>query len=111
MINIEYERSALRLTVSGHACCGAEGEDIVCAAASMLLCALAENARRLCVAMPKDYRLSVLRLDKGAGELRVEAERGRAVAELIFDAFVTGFEMLAGKYPQRVKMTVGRDKN
>ena len=80
------------LTVQGHAGHGQPGQDIVCAAASALVYALAET-------LAETGRLAGLDIRKGYAEVT-----GRGDCAGDFGLVCRGLAMLAERYPQCVKM-------
>ena len=78
------------LSVLGHA----TGRPDVCAAISMLVCALAEYVE----AYPQPHSVRV-----GDGEARLSWQ-GDARAEAVFDLTVLGLKQLAQEYPMQVRM-------
>ena len=80
------------LTVRGHAGYGEYGKDIVCAAASALVYALAEVLR-------ETGRLAEAVMEPGRAEV---TGRGECCRE--FDMVRCGLEMLAGQYPESVEI-------
>ena len=83
---IEVRAGGKRLVVQGHAGYGPAGQDIVCAAASALVYALAET-------------LAGLDIRKGYAEVT-----GRGDCAGDFGLVCRGLAMLAERYPQCVKM-------
>lgn len=105
MICVNYHRRHYVLTVSGHAYSGAAGQDLVCAAASMLAQTLAANVQNLeadgCV------REMTVQLDNGSAEIRcLPCSRYRNVVALVYDTVCTGFQLLAKDYPENLILNV-----
>ncbi len=101
MTKIIYDREGLCLSMEGHALSGNYGEDIVCAAESMLLMCL---EKRLL-----DYGEQVcLSTGRSPGRVRIEA-RPEAEAETLcresFDTVFAGFLLLAEYEPEHVSAT------
>lgn len=97
MVQITYYPGKNRVTVQGHAGSSEEGHDLVCSAVSALTYTLAENVNGL-GGLAQDV---VIRLEPGNAEIGCRAEpEYKAVVQLIFDTVVTGFQLIAGKYPQ-----------
>ena len=101
MIRVEYDRRDCRVTVTGHAGYAERGEDILCAAASMLLQTLAAAVRELHRrGLAEDAAVSLF---YGAGEVAcVPVEEHRCVARTVMDSIVLGFELLARDYGEYV---------
>lgn len=100
MIRAEYDRKGLCLTVQGHGG-GKYGEDIVCAAASILVYTLASDLKRLGRRWVRKMEVS---LREGDAVISCREVHGsRAVLELIFESVCEGFRLLQEQYPDRVK--------
>lgn len=89
---IRVQAGENRLVVQGHAGYAPAGEDIVCAAASALVYALAETLR-------ETGRLAGLEIRKGYAEVTGAGDCGGD-----FGLVCRGLAMLAEQYPQCVKM-------
>lgn len=89
---IEVRAGERRLVVQGHARYGPEGQDIVCAAASALVYALAETLR-------ETGKLAGLDIRKGYAEVT-----GAGDCAGDFGLVRRGLALLAERYPQCVKM-------
>nr|DAI86499.1 MAG TPA: YsxB-like protein [Caudoviricetes sp.] len=100
MIVAEYDRSALCVRVTGHACSGQPGKDLVCAAATMLVCTLAADIERLHASISGSGKQ--VALESGRAELSFSAGACRSVAAVVFDSVCAGFALLAQHYPQAV---------
>ena len=101
MIRARYGRRALTLELRGHAQSAPKGQDLVCAAASILAWTLADT-----VAETAEFYGNVRVREHGA-EITVRAapeedceERCRAV----FETVARGFSLLAEGYPEHVRM-------
>ena len=84
-----------RLVIGGHAGYGEHGKDIVCAAASALVYALAEVLR-------ETGRLAEAVMEPGWADVRGAGDCARE-----FALVRRGLEMLAERYPQCVEMGRG----
>ena len=107
MIRMDVERQGqhLRITATGHALHGQPGQDIVCAAASMLIQAFiawVQQQPELCEGSNTVWFAGDAVIDL-AVPLHMEALVRGAV-----DVVVTGFHLLEKKYPDNV--TVGAKK-
>lgn len=95
MIHIEI--TPRQLSVDGHAGCGEYGQDIVCAAVSMLV----QNLIRSMKALTEDQISSQME----PGHVNIEygdlSEQGR----LLMDSFFLGVCSVADSYPEHVKIT------
>ena len=101
MIRVDLDTEALTLEMYGHADYADAGEDIVCAAASMLAYTLLERAREL------DARIHAS-IDSGRLSLRCGVDMDNH--PLLWSAFETvraGFALLERKYPEHVVLAGG----
>ena len=100
MTRIRYDREKLRLSMEGHAKSAPAGEDLVCAALSMLMMCL---ERRL-----RDYGEGLwLTVKKGDGSACIEARAEDEVYEQCresFDTVFAGFMLLAQERPEYVRV-------
>ena len=98
MTRIVYERSALRLSMEGHALYGDYGADIVCAAESMLIMCL---EKRLL-----DYGEDILlTVKKAPGCISISARpdaKTEALCRESFDTIYAGLNLLAQYEPEHV---------
>lgn len=101
MIRVQYAPHAFRVTVSGHAGYAERGEDILCAAASMLLQTLGAAVQELCRrGLAEEVTVD---LRHGQGEVScVPVEEFRCVARTVMDSVLLGFELLARDYGEYV---------
>jgi len=111
MITITYDDNLMLLLVEGHAGCGKKGEDVVCAAVSMLFYTLEANLRK---ARKQGYaeQLTVHRADGEGAILCEPSEKAPSVVWGEFTSIVTGFRLLARRYPKHVRfrqVTEGKD--
>lgn len=106
MMDITYRRRRMQIMALGHAGYAPAGQDVVCAAATMLLYTLAGNLRKLHRNDPKRYYGTRIRLTPGFAVVEARARYdARITTMLIFDAIANGFRMLAKSYPQYVRFT------
>lgn len=105
MITVAYHRKYHRIVVSGHACSGESGHDLVCASVSALVYTAAANMAEL--AAQGSAKNQILRLNEGDAEISCDpVHRMRSVATLILDSICTGFSLLETYYPENVRYTV-----
>ena len=99
MIHINITRKDRRVTVSvrGHARAAAKGEDIVCAAVSILVITLREVLSRE-KARDLEYRLT-------EGDALITFKQDKCTKPYMH-TIVCGFDFLASAYPQYVHMKV-----
>ncbi len=98
MTKVIYDREGLCLSMEGHALSGKYGEDIVCAAESMLLMCLEKRLM--------DFGEDVITgTRRSAGFVRIEARPEAGVEKLCrecFDTIFAGFMLLAEYEPEHV---------
>lgn len=100
MIEVVYYRKKHKVTVKGHANAAPKGEDLVCAAASALICTLAQDIDNLSSASHSICRRPKIKLDAGDAVVSVEPIHGfDNTVKVIFDTICVGFELLAAKEP------------
>ena len=99
MITVLYDEENFSLTMKGHARSAPMGNDLVCAAASMLMFTLeATVADHIQALMP-----TVVKTD---GEIRIScrpAPRQKRLCRTIMRTIYTGCELLQQAYPDNVK--------
>lgn len=105
MIRVTYDRKDNRVTIEGHAGCGPEGHDLVCAAVSALALTLAGNVSYM-EAQEAVYG-TITKLEEGNAEIQCTPYRRYkdSVAQ-IFRSICVGFELLATKYPENISYKV-----
>lgn len=105
MIEIVYDRMRLRLTADGHAGFAEVGQDIVCAAVTILVYTLAAAVGNMDAA--GQARGSSVELGSGHAEIVCAASpRWHACAKMICDQICAGFDILRQMYPERVRYEV-----
>lgn len=102
MVRISWKSEGF-LQVQGHAGSGEKGKDLVCAAVSALVLTLAANTDRMSRAgWVRDPRI---RLWEGDALICcVPQPEYRAAVELVFGSICQGFQLLAEKYPEYVRV-------
>ena len=102
MVRVRFERrgETVSLTVCGHAGYAPRGQDIVCAAASMLSMTAAARASALG---------QVRTLDMQEGSMRLVCEAAPQVLEAL-ETVRAGFAVLAEKYPAHISLTGAADR-
>ena len=105
MTRVRYEHGTdppeYRMTIEGHAGAGPKGEDIVCAAASILMWTLAERAAE------RPELGSMIHTDsEGArAEIRCRPEKGWGLrCRDLYETILTGYELLREEYPDFVEV-------
>ena len=96
MLEVRYWPQSLRLCVQGHAGAGRPGEDLVCAAASGLVWALAEALSEQGAEMPERGRAIL--------QARAKSEEEARSWRAAFDVIAGGFVALGRSYPEHVRM-------
>lgn len=92
----------LTLKMEGHANYGEKGKDIVCAAESMLVCALAETLE----SAAKRGRTTV-HMEQEDGKARISANpcmECRAEIKAYFRMYIAGMKLLQQEYPEHIKV-------
>ena len=99
----------LALAVTGHAGKGPKGEDIVCAAATMLAYTLAQNVSK--------YRLGLKgrpKIQMKEGDIIVRCrpkDRHREQLRLVYETIGEGYRLLAHNYPDAVEYAVTPERD
>ena len=99
MLTVEYFPRVPALSFTGHAGSGPFGKDLVCAGASALFFTLIKYLDRL----EDEFEPEVYEYD---GRINICIDPPVSLmhdAKLLFEAFATGFEMLAKDFPDNVK--------
>ena len=105
MIKVVYHRDLNRVAVEGHAHSGEVGHDLVCAAASALICTLAAFARNTLNATQSES--CAIKLNSGDAEVSCEAKGAyKSAITLVFDSICAGFELLAQNYPDNISYEI-----
>jgi len=110
MIKVDFDKygSTYRIDMKGHALWGSIGNDIVCAASSILCYTLAENLQRL----EKEGDICNLVCDIREGDAHFEFEPGgydsdnSDTAETVVFALLTGFSLLESQFPNNITANV-----
>ena len=96
------------ICVDGHAGYGPGGNDVVCAACSVLTCTLMECAAQ----MDADGVLRSLVSERTGGHAVVKMQAEQSGAGRVYsmvDTIRTGFQLLAEQYPKHVNVKIGRE--
>ena len=108
MITVKYKPDSNCLTIKGHAGYAEPGKDIICASASMIfynLCAMLRQYPAEAFSMPLEMKMA-----KGKrGVTSVKCKPSAAYETWIDHDFLyalTGFQTLAGNYPEYVNLVV-----
>ena len=104
MINVLYDPETITMRLTGHAGSAEPGKDLVCAAASALIYALAGA----CECHAEDGKIASVESKMLPGDALVHIKPttdAPDVAHLVMESFVYGFQMLAESYPEYVRFT------
>ena len=93
---IEVKQNSGSITVKGHAHYAAPGNDIVCAAVSML----AQNLVASILGLTEDK----IQYDMQPGTVEIKYGNLSEAAQLLVDSFFVGIELIAGAYPEYVRI-------
>ena len=106
MTRILYEPEALRLSMQGHAGAGPKGEDLVCAALSMLMLTLEARCRER-----EEDCLPTLSRAPGRFSIQCRPESGQeARCRESFDTVVAGLSLLAEREPEHVQVEIDQSE-
>lgn len=111
MINIDFsynkECGKLKLTVSGHAGAAPLGQDIVCAAVSILVQTLAQHIKNIYVRGDLQKE-PVIILEHGQANICcVPKKTAKTKLRHCFETVYTGFWLLAQTYPEYILLNIG----
>jgi len=99
-----YPDGHLGMTVRGHAGFGEKGQDIVCAAVSILVLTAAETAQRLYLRGHLTQAPETV-LQEGFARVRLQPKpRFRQQARQALETVRTGMELLACSHPRHVRL-------
>ena len=98
MITIKCKRAeeSFELTIEGHACYAPEGQDIVCAAVSVLIQALADSLDSVTESFNISFTKNQITKIKASGKN----------VRLVLNTILTGLTLVQAQYPDNVKLTV-----
>lgn len=99
MTRVYYDESNQVMEISGHAGAGEKGQDLVCAAATILMRTLQAAVQEY----PAQYMPSVYKRD---GYVRIECNpkaKWTARCREIYKTVFIGYELLAAQYPMNVQ--------
>lgn len=94
-VRVAVGDKAFEISVSGHANAAKSGEDVICAAASILVLSLQQALSKSGAA---DLEYTIKR-----GDVRISARLTRKSRHYL-EAILCGFDFLANAYPQYVNM-------
>lgn len=93
---IEVCRHSKGMSIKGHAGYAAAGQDIVCAAVSVLVQTL--------IASLENLTIDRIEYEMEAGFVEIKHGRLTIAARLLFDSFFIGIQMIANEYPHYVQI-------
>lgn len=88
-----------KILICGHAEYAPRGQDIVCAAVSVLT--------QVFVASVEELTEDVIKADIQPGDTVIEYKNLTSHAQVLFDSFLLGLEMIAQNYPYHVRIVKG----
>lgn len=94
---IEVKQNSGSITVKGHAHYAAPGNDIVCAAVSML----AQNL----VASILGLTVDEIQYDMQPGSVEIKYGNLSEASQLLVDSFFVGIDLIANSYPAYVRVS------
>lgn len=102
MIDVLYDRRKPAVTIEGHSRYAPRGEDLVCAAVTILAHTLADNVRQLLRRFGGD---GVTDVDDGNGTIWFTPDRAADKEEacMVFDAVCAGYRLLSERFPEYVQ--------
>lgn len=106
MINVTFNPKKYQISISGHAGYNMEGNDVVCAAASMLFYTLQRSLQAVKAGMIKP---KTLRIKEEPGNSTIKCTplpQFEANVQVIFFTVLNGFEALMESFPENVKLTI-----
>ena len=105
MINIKFNPNTYELDITGHAEHGKKGEDIVCAAISILFYTLAESLTQ-CKNMLEDDM--TFEYEDGNGHISCKPKNEfEANISLTYWTILNGFQLISENYKKNVNLCVG----
>ena len=100
MIRVVYEPESFRICAEGHANAGPQGQDIVCAAASMLMFTLVASLGRSGVEADVEEEAGMMSINVTPEDF------DREYCQAMFDTISAGFELLADTQPDYVEFII-----
>lgn len=100
MIRVVYEPESFRICAEGHANAGPQGQDIVCAAVSMLMYTLIASLARSGIDADVEEEPGMMLLSVTPEDF------DRDYCRAIFDTVSAGLELLADKEPDHVEFII-----
>lgn len=104
-ISVKFEPRRKRIKINGHAGSGPLGNDIVCAAVTILALTIDSNVQTL----ESNNFVKVNKRNIGSGNAEFDIsthEKNDKTVELILDTILTGYRILSYQYPDYVKIFV-----
>lgn len=95
-ISVKSKEDTIELNAQGHANAAPKGEDIVCAAATILIRTLAKTLE---AAVP-----DMVKADIADGKASISVTGYDPVAAVTIETVCTGFRLLQEQYPEHIKI-------
>lgn len=104
MINVSVNStdSTFELEIEGHAQSAPKGEDLICAAATILV--------RTAVAILQESSKDITEIDISDGKARIKLTEYDPVAVVEMSVIVKGFALLMQEYPEYIKIFTETEK-
>ena len=103
MIEITFDWKRHELTAKGHANYAPEGQDIVCAAVSILVLTAAERLMDMHKTNRRIYKKPIVVTEKGFARLKAESTFiGNTRINEVFSVICCGLRHMAEEYPENV---------
>lgn len=104
MITVTYSPDKRQLRMKGHAGYAEEGQDIICASASMLFYTLCQSVRSMEESLIKE---PVMQMTKGRAVIScVPKSEHEGTIDVIFYTVLNGFHMLSQQHPEHVNLKI-----
>lgn len=95
-ISVKSKENMIEICAQGHANAAPKGEDVVCAAATILIRALAKTLE---AAVP-----DMVKIDVSDGKADITVTGYDPVAAVAIETVCTGFRLLQAQYPEYIKI-------
>lgn len=95
-ISVKSKEDTIEINAQGHANAAPKGEDVVCAAATILIRTLAKTLE---AAVP-----DMVKTDVSDGKASISVTGYDPVAAVIIETVCTGFRLLQEQYPEHIKI-------
>ena len=99
MTKVTYHPEEFRMRIEGHAGAAPKGEDVVCAAATILGWTLIGGAEDV-----PEYRMHLILKDGVMDVCCYPEEDFEEQCRYLYDTIARGFDLMAGRYPDYIQM-------